>query len=73
MTDSKQEPISGSGEGDSDVPLHSLKTTAALEELDRRAGREYVPMDVFVDPESRNAHFRACVICARRTEVREAA
>jgi hypothetical protein len=44
---------------------HTLDDEAELEELDRRAGHDYVPMDVYVDPAEREEHFSASAILKR--------
>jgi hypothetical protein len=36
-----------------------------LEELDRRAGRDYLPMDVYVEPRERRVHFAAWAVLQR--------
>ena len=45
--------------------LLSLKDEAEAEKLDRQAGHDYVPMDVFVDPGTMKEHFLASSISTR--------
>jgi len=47
--------------------LYSPQAEAELETLDRRLGREYLPMDVYVDPEAVNERFDISSIRARWT------
>jgi hypothetical protein len=37
---------------------YSLEVEAELEASDRRAGHEYVPMDVFINPRTMKQHFQ---------------
>ena len=41
-----------------------------LEKLDREAGHDYVPMDLFIDPETMKEHFQASSIRARLKRTR---
>ena len=39
-----------------------LRSESELEYLDRRAGHEYIPMDVYIDPNTIEEHFHAASI-----------
>jgi hypothetical protein len=52
-----------------DWSLHTLEDEAELEELDRRAGHDYLPMDVYVDPVEQRAHFAAAAVVGRLTRM----
>ena len=73
MTGNKQNHFTFTGGDRKDGSLYSLRVEAALEELDRAAGREYVPMDLFIDTRTLQEHFQASSIRARRTGVTPAA
>lgn len=49
--------------------LYSLEVEAELERLDREAGHDYVPMDVFVDPRTVKEHFQASSLRARWAKI----
>ena len=68
MTDATENPISDKRKDEVEVTLCSLKVQAELEKLDRQAGHDYVPMDVFVNPRVIKQHFDASSIRARWTE-----
>ena len=59
MADAKQVP-----HGDDQACRGScpLKSESELEYLDRRAGHEYIPMDVYIDPNTIEEHFHAASI-----------
>jgi hypothetical protein len=65
MTNETQNPIDCAGGDHEDWPLHSLEAEAELEKLDRQAGHDYVPMDVFVDPTTRTEHFQSSSVRSR--------
>lgn len=44
-----------------------------LEKLDREAGHDYVPMDVFIDPRTMKEHFQESAIRSRLTGTNSAA
>ncbi len=67
MTNATQDPIFTGG-GASRRPIYSLEVETELEESDRKAGHEYVPMDVFVDPRTMKQHFQMSSIRARWNE-----
>jgi hypothetical protein len=73
MTNTKQNPIICTSGGHTDWTLHSLKSEAELEKLDRQAGHEYVPMDVFIDPRTMKEHFQDSSIRSRWTGIHQAA
>jgi len=65
MTNAMQNPIDCTSRDQNDWSLHSLEVEAELEKLDRQAGHEYVPMDIFVDPRTMKEHFQDSSIRAR--------
>jgi hypothetical protein len=65
MTYDMQNPIDCISRDQDDWSRHSLEIESALEKLDRQAGHEYVPMDVFVDPRTRKEHFQDFAIRTR--------
>ena len=68
MADARQDP-----HGDDQTRLGScpLKGESELEYLDRRAGHEYIPMDVYIDPNTMEEHFHAASIRKRSLKVRK--
>jgi hypothetical protein len=48
-----------------DRSLYSLDGEAEMEGLDREAGHDYFPMDVYVDPRTVKEHFQDSLIRAR--------
>jgi hypothetical protein len=52
-----------------DWSLYSLAGEAESERLDREAGHDYLPMDVYVDPRVMEEHFQASSIRARRRRI----
>jgi hypothetical protein len=65
MTNSDQKAVVCTSGGRTDWPLYSRKGEAELKEYDLRAGREYLPMDVYVDPRAVKEHFQASPIFDR--------
>ena len=65
MTDAMQNPIDCNGRDQNDWSLHSFEVEAELGKIDRQAGHDYVPMDVFVDPRTRKEHFQSSSIRSR--------
>lgn len=58
MTSTKHAPnISTSGDTSS-WTKDFLNTEVELEKFDRQTGRQYLPMDVYVDPKTVNEHFQ---------------
>ena len=48
---------------------HTLVSEAELESMDRQAGRDYIPMDVYIDTGTIDEHFHAASICDRWTAI----
>jgi hypothetical protein len=69
MTNTTQNLYICSGWDQKDWSLHSLEIEAQLENLDREAGREYVPMDVYLDPQTIKKHFQDSAIRARWAKI----
>ena len=65
MTNTDSNVVNCTSGGRTDWSLCSRKGAAKLEKLDSDAGREYVPMDVYVDAETMHEHFQASPINAR--------
>jgi hypothetical protein len=65
MTNTVQNP-SGCTSGDhKHWSPYSLEVEAELEKLDREAGHDYVPMDIFIDRWTMKEHFQDSSIRAR--------
>lgn len=73
MTNSMRNAIASNSRDLIDRHLYSLGGVAELEMMDRKAGHEYVPMDVFVDPRTMKEHFQDSSIRERWTEFHPAA
>lgn len=69
MSSSTQNPISFTSRDQTDWSLLSLESEAEMETLDREADRDYLPMDVFVDPRTRKQHFQGSSVSARWTRI----
>jgi hypothetical protein len=54
-----------------DQILCSAKGEAELESLDRRAGHQYIPMDVYITPGTMREHFQASSIRSRWIRMRQ--
>ena len=65
MTHTKQDPVS---KDQTDGVLGSTDSEPELENLDRQAGHQYLPMDVYIDPKTMEEHFQASSIRHRRTK-----
>jgi hypothetical protein len=65
MTSIKKMPIPGTHGSLTNWRLHSTEVEVELEKLDRRAGHQYVPMDVYLDPGTIDEHFHVSSICDR--------
>ena len=65
MISSRKKPIPGTDMGLKNWSQHSTEVEVELEKLDRRAGHQYVPMDVYLDPVTINEHFHVSSICER--------
>lgn len=53
MAHRKQEPV---GKDQTDPVLNFRIGEAELEKLDRQAGHQYLPMDVYIDPKTEHFH-----------------
>ncbi|MCB1753659.1 MAG: hypothetical protein KDI74_18270 [Gammaproteobacteria bacterium] len=53
--------------------LYSLEVEAELEQLDRVAGHDYLPMDVFIDSGTLKRHFRDSSVRNRRLRLQRKA
>jgi len=69
MTNRTQDPIACSSGGQKDWSLHSIEIESELENLDRDRGREYVPMDVFLDRRTIEEHFQVASLHAGRRRI----
>lgn len=69
MTNSIQNPISFTSRDHTGWSLLSLESEAEMEKLDREAGHDYLPMDLFVDPRTRKQHFQESSVRARWTKI----
>ena len=58
-------PITCTSRDHQDWSLYSLEGEAELEQLDRQAGHDYLPMDVYVDPRTVKEHFQVSSIRVR--------
>jgi hypothetical protein len=58
-------PITCTSRDHKDRSLYSLEGEAELEQLDRQAGHDYLPMDVYVDPRTVKEHFQDSSIRVR--------
>ena len=68
MADTKQDPLGNAQTCRGSCPL---KSESELEYLDRRAGHEYIPMDVYIDPNTMEEHFHASSIRNRSLKDRK--
>ena len=68
MADTKQDPPDNARTCQGSCPL---KSESELEYQDRRAGHEYIPMDVYIDPNTMEEHFHAASISNRSLKVRK--
>ncbi len=73
MTNSMRNAIASKSRDLTDRHRYSHAGVAELEMMDRKAGHEYVPMDVFVDPRTMKEHFQDSSIRERWTEFHPAA
>jgi hypothetical protein len=65
MTNAIQNPIAAICSERKAPTLYSCDRAAELLGADRHADREYLPMDVFVDPKTMRQHFQGSSIRAR--------
>jgi len=59
MTNTKQRSAICTGMSQTERDLGSFKGEAELEKLDRQSGHQYIPMDVYVDPQTIKERFQA--------------
>jgi hypothetical protein len=59
MTNTKQRSAICAGMCPTERGLGSFKGEAELEKLDRQSGLQYIPMDVYVDPQTIKERFQA--------------
>jgi hypothetical protein len=55
-----------------DLTLGAREFEANLERIDRVSGDDYIPMDVFVNPQTRKQHFQYLPLRARWVGIPEA-
>jgi len=72
MPKTAQTCVTSSAGTKKNLTTNTLEFAAHLERADRLSGSEYVPMDVFVDPETRKEHFQYSQIRARWFAIPEA-
>ena len=65
-----QHPSSSSETQPTDWSRHTLGDEYEVEQSDRRAGHDYLPMDVWVDPGDQGKHFDATSVAQRLTRRR---
>ena len=70
MNYSTQNPIDCTSWDHTDWSRYSLEREAELERLDRKAGHDYLPMDVYVDARRVKEHFQVSSIHARWNRIR---
>jgi len=68
MTNTTQNPIACTSRVHTNGTLYSLE--GELEKLDRELGHDYVPMDVFIDPQTVKEHFKESSVRARLRRAR---
>ena len=68
MAHTKQDPAA---KDQTDGALDSLEGESGLENLDRRAGHQYLPMDVYIDPKTEEEHFHASSIRRRWMKIHQ--
>lgn len=64
MTNTMQNPIAPTHGARTDRTPYSLDKAAETQRLDCNVGREYLPMNVFVDPKTMRQHFQVLLIRA---------
>jgi len=73
MTNTTHDPIAANRSEHKARTLYSLEGAAKLQRADCHAGREYLPMDIFVNPEAMKQHFQRPSSGACGTGMRAAA
>ena len=71
MADTKHDPVIRTGKEQMDRVLCSLKGESELENSDRQAGHQYIPMDVYIDPKTMEEHFQTTSIRSRWAKIRQ--
>lgn len=66
MAQTKQDSV---GKDQTDEVQRSLKGESELENLDRQAGHQYLPMDVYIEPGTEEEHFHVSSIRRRWTKI----
>jgi hypothetical protein len=69
MTNTVQNRMGCTSRDHKEWSLYSLEVEAELERLDREAGHDYVPMDVFVDPRMVKEDFQASSLRTRWAKI----
>jgi hypothetical protein len=69
MSSSTQDPIGFTSGDRTGWSLLSLESETEMEELDREADHDYLPMDVYIDPRTRKEHFQESAVRARWTRI----
>ena len=71
MAHTKQDPSIRIGKDQTDGVLNCLEGKSELENLDRQAGHQYLPMDVYIDSKTMDEHFHASSIRRRWTKTHQ--
>jgi hypothetical protein len=71
MAHTKQAPSFAVGIDQTDGVQNGLKGESELENSDRQAGHQYLPMDVYIDSKTMNEHFHASSIRRRWTKTQQ--
>jgi len=71
MAHTKQDPSFAVGIDQTDGVLNCLKGKSELENSDRQAGHQYLPMDVYIDSKTMDEHFHASSIRRRWTKTQQ--
>lgn len=72
MISTHRDPRHSTSQARTTSTLSAAQAGRELERRDHGLGCEYLPMDVFLDPETIEAHFRQSAISARWQRVRTA-
>jgi hypothetical protein len=71
MAHTKQDPSTRIGTDQADGVLNCLTGESELENIDRQAGHQYLPMDVYIDSKTMDEHFHASSIHRRWTKIHQ--